>query len=305
MENAKPKTSDEFKDHYALIVAGGERTRGILYFFTLLALICVITAANNYFDTAGRRLFVLNAAVACAQNFHQPSDDVPLPNLKPETDAERKCEFYYSYVEAFYRIKTGRLWTPAPQSGQTLAQLEKDQRNEQLAALLEKRTVILKQFDDNDFISVPILNFKVDGNFEVQLQSLVASLVLFVLALSISAEKKALRAASPAIVERWQRQIVVNSHVFLRPSRLNIVLWLFLFLPFVTEFAEAARDWDKHEDVLEKLYPGFAGKLFYAFEGFSLLICFALAVTCFVLAYQLRSALKVFHTVPVENGGIA
>jgi hypothetical protein len=262
---------DDFDSHYALIISGGERTRGILYFFTILILVCVITSANNYFDTAGRRLTALNAAVACAQNSTGADKKVPLEAFKPNTTEQGFCKFYYDYVEHFYGLKTTYLAAPSDAASKT-------SREEELTGLLEKRSVILKQYDDNDFISVPILNFKVDGNFEVQLQSLVAALVLSVLALSISAEIAALRAAGPSATKKSQAQLVLHSHVFLRPSKVNAVLWLFLFLPFITEVAEAWRDWDQHEDVLTKLYPGRAGLLFYGFEGASLLLCLVLAI---------------------------
>jgi hypothetical protein len=277
-----PNREDSFDLHFKIVSDGAERTRGILYFFCLVLIVSVMSTANSYLRTDERRLEILNGAVACLENGSIESEKVPLKSFDEKQGDQQYCKYYYNYITRNYDLNVR---VPVDINKPT------EPEKHSLASLREKRLDILKQYDDNAFITVPILNFKVDLNFQTSLQSLMSALIFFVLALSLSAEQRALNDIRPFVDDRMRAKAIINSHVFLRTSALNYLIWLFLFMPTALAAFAIVDDFRVFEAVLRDLYPGRKGWFFYSFEFFAFSACFGLAVTCYWLAYSLRSSL--------------
>jgi hypothetical protein len=272
-----------FDAHFKIVVGGAERTRGILYFFLLVLIVSLMSTVNSYFETGARRLEILNAAVACLGDARQPGDSVPLPGFDKKQEKQGDCKYYYDYVENNYKIQ---IRIPKDMTSPT----EPEKRS--YVALDQKRASVLRLYDDGAFIAIPVVNFRLDVNFQTSLQSLMAAVVLSVLSFSLAAERKALTDIRPLVDGELKAKAILNSHVFLQTSTPNRAMWLFLFVPnLIALFAilSDAKDW---EAVLRDLYPGVQGILFYTFEDVAFVICLVVAFICYRRAELLRISLS-------------
>lgn len=263
----------DFERQFKIMVSGGERTRGILYFFCIILVGSLTFFFSDHFDTNLKRLEILDAALNCVNGSLARDALVPLPDfVADKSEEEKHCGYYYGYVQRFYRISMDDL-----QNRTTL--------------ITEKRSLVLKQYADASTLSIPVLNTRIDVNSALMFQNSVAAFILYILLLSLRAERKCLTRIESFIDGRPNRAgAILDTHVFLLPSFANTVLWLVVFLPCVALPGKLYDDFSVRDYVM-KLYGPKDGALFYWIEIGSSLVVFILSASCYRLAWTIRDGL--------------
>jgi hypothetical protein len=258
----------DFDRHFKILTAGTERTRGILYFLCLALTVGVISFLSDHFDSAGNRLKIINAATSCSIKPTAADQPVPLKNFEDD----RTCGFFTDYVEDSYNIRV-------------------DGTDESKKLLSEKRSLILKQYEEGDTINIPFLNNKIDVNIGLLFQNAMAILILCILFLSLRSELRCLNNIIRFVKgEHWRARAISDSHVFLGTSPWSVVLWTMVFLPGILQFKRLFDDFGSSAAVMG-LYGKKEGFLFYSLEVMSEIIVFVVATACFIVACTIRNRL--------------
>ena len=279
------KTDDGFSLYFDMVTSGAERTRGILYFFAVALVVIALGTLNGVLRTPSTRLKIVSIAASCLLNSKSRGDDLP-----DQKWGSNKCGYYYDYVQNFYNI-----FIDKPENFKST-----DETSKLLyAAIVERKASLERVYDDGAYIVIPILNYKVDLNSTVFLQSFMLALLFFILRLSLIAELSALDSLTDLPISDAQSKALVNSHVFVRTTPYNDIYWCFLFLPSIVSL------WGLIDDTLawrplltHYLYTDY-GNLFLPTEYLCFFGSIALARSCYLLASQLRSKLRAL----VPQGG--
>jgi hypothetical protein len=263
---AAEKSKEDFDRHFAIVVSGAERTRGVLYFFCLVLIVNVVFFFEDAFNTSGRRLDIMSGAIACFASDLDQFGPVPVDGDFYERHPD--CGYYYKYVRDYYHINI-----PVDDLRST-DELTKN-------VLFEKYKAVLK--DDTDYLStsIPLLNIRVDRNDGLILQNTMAVIILAVLFFSIKAERQSLiTTGTLAGTDRFRISAILDTHVFNRATAGRAVLWCAIFLPVVVQIYRVWQDLTEDSDVVRDLYGPTWGTIYIVVEPVTLLATLFVAVSC-------------------------
>jgi hypothetical protein len=277
-----PSSDENFDRQFEIVVSGAERTRGILYFFCLVLIVNMVFFFEDAFNTADRRVEIMSGANACIGANLGPDDKVPLAGYDKGACKKAFCRFYYDYVGDYYHIK---IPFPRDASG-TLDSFSKE-------AFTEKYKAVLRDATDSLSTNVPLLNIKIDRNTGLILQNSLGILVLFILALSIQAEAKALVTATEMIGtdDYFRAKAILDTHVFSRISAGRVFLFSAAFAPATMQLYRIYQDFLEINVAID-VYGTLWGLLYLAFETGSLVLVFFVALHCFWKAKELVGCLE-------------
>jgi hypothetical protein len=275
-----PAEAVDFDRQFTIVTSGAVRTRGVMYFFCLVLIVGIVFFFEDAFNTTGRRLEIMNGANACVGMKLAPASSVPLSGYG------NNCGFHYQYVRGYYHINIPL----APES------VEMDEYAK--TAFLEKYKAVLRDATDSLSTTVPILNIKIDRNTGLILQNALGVMVLFVLLLSIRAERKSLATMSEMIGGAYFREenyfrgrAVLDTHVFSRISAGQIFLFSAVFAPAAFQSYRIYQDFASYKTVIEVYGTGW-GPIYLACEGGSLALVLFVGFRCFREAKALISSLE-------------
>jgi hypothetical protein len=274
---AAEKSKEDFDRHFAIVVSGAERTRGVLYFFCLVLIVNVVFFFEDAFNTSGRRLDIMSGAVAC---FGSGLDQFkPVPVRGEFYKRHPNCGYYYKYAKDYYHINIS---ADDPKSTDELTK----------NVLFEKYKAVLK--DDTDYLStsIPLLNIKVDRNDGLILQNTMAVIILAVLFFSIKAERQSLLTAGTiAGTDRFRIWAILDTHVFNRATAGRAVLWCAVFLPAVMQVYRLWQDLGEDSEVVRDLYGPTWGTIYLIVEPVTLLATLFVAGSCVFQIFRLNREL--------------
>jgi hypothetical protein len=270
--------SEDFDRQFGIVVSGAERTRGVMYFFCLVLIVNIVFFFEDAFNTTGRRLEIIGAANACIGQSTAPSGAVPLQF----DDKSHTCEFYYNYVSKYYGINI-------PVAGTIRLDLQSEM------AFNEKYKALLKDDTESLSTNVPLLNIKIDRNAGLILQNSLGVLVLFVLMLSLEAERKSLNTIGQLIGGNYFRsKAILDTHVFSRLPAGQVFLFAAVFAPAAMQLFRIIQDFSEYKVVID-VYGGLRGSLYLECELVSLIAVLFVAGRCFSKAKHLNSSLMLFE----------
>jgi hypothetical protein len=275
-----PVSPEEFDRQFTIVVSGAERTRGVLYFFCLVLITGIVFFFEDAFNTTGLRLRIMNGANACLGQTLAPASPVPLSNY------ESPCKFYYDYVRDNYQINIPKeINVPKAPAADVM-----DKQAE--TAFLEKYKAVLRDATDSLSTTVPVLNIKIDRNTGLILQNSMGVTVLFILLISLQAERKSLVTAPEMIGgDYFRAKAILDTHVFSRMSAGQIFLFSAVFLPAAMQGYRVFQDFFRDYDIVMEVYRSF-GPLYLACEAGSLAAVLFLGFSCFLEARELAKMLE-------------
>jgi hypothetical protein len=279
--NAVPAATEDFDRQFTIVVSGAERTRGVLYFFFLVLIVGIVFFFEDAFNTTGRRLEIMNGANACLGKKLAPAGAVPLSGYDGAL-----CDFHYRYVRDHYQINI----PPSPEAA--------DMDEQAKTAFAEKYKSVLRDATDSLSTTVPILNVKIDRNTGLILQNSLGVMVLFVLLLSLRAERISLVTMREMIGGAYSRQenyfrarSVLDTHVFSRISAGQIFLFWVLFAPTAMQSYRIYQDFFVYFKTVMEVYGYGWGFVYLACEGASLALVLFVGFRCFREAKALTLSL--------------
>jgi hypothetical protein len=206
---------EQFKVQIGILIGSGERTRAILYFFGVFySAIFVFGWESDGFDWANDRNKKMSTAYSCYIQRLDRNDPAPIG------DKDKNCDYYYKYVEAWYYLK--------------MPDGTKDANyNRNSVAITDKYKLLSKEYVESASTTIPILGVKVEKNDIFVFGMFVYIFALFTLYLSTLNEIKCVHDIRPLIVDRYQKNAVINCHVFAKPRMQSWRFWWFLFVPAI------------------------------------------------------------------------
>ena len=271
-----PGTTEDFDRQFEIVVSGAKRTRGVLYIFCLVLIIGIVFFFEDAFNTTGRHLQIMNGANACLGQKLVWASPVPLPNYKSP------CKFYYDYVRDNYQINIPKEINvpnyPAPEVMDKQAEM----------AFSEKYKAVLRDATESLSTTVPVLNIKIDRNTGLILQNSMSVAVLFILLLSLQAERKSLvTAAEMTGGDYFRAKAILDTHVFSRISAVQIFLWSAIFVLVAMLLVRIVQS-----KIVISVYGCGWGLVYLALEAGSLALVLFVARLCFLEARALTSSLR-------------
>lgn len=275
-----PAPAEDFDRQFSIVVSGAERTRGAMYFFCLVLIVGIVFFFEDAFNTTGRRLEIMNGANACFGGKLPPASAVPLPNY------DATCGFHYQYVRSHYQINI--------QASPDTLEIDEQAR----MAFAEKYKAVLRDATDSLSTTVPILNIKIDRNTGLILQNSLGVTVLFILLLSLRAERRALATMREMIGGAYFREqnyfrarAVLDTHVFSRISAGQVFLFSAIFAPVAMQSYRIYQDFFPFYKTVIEVYEDVLGPIYLACEGGSLALVLFAGVRCLHEARALTSSL--------------
>ena len=277
-----------FERHFAIIVSGSERTRGVLYFLLITIVVNFVFFFADAFDTAGLRMDIMNGANVCLAQKLGRTDKVPLSGdiyTRHET-----CDFFYDYIHDYYMIDTSGL----PQLGKAAEM-----------AFNEKYKASLRDATDDLSTTVPILNIKIDRNDGLILQNTLAAIVISILIISLMAERKSLVTAEQAAgADYFKLKAISDIHVFNRASGGRAFFIMAIFAPVFLQAYRIGQDLQEHKVATDLYGPGW-GTAYLALECVSLVVVFGIGLRCFFEARLLNDQLnRLEQRIQIPESGV-